>query len=249
MSTPMPEMGALLTSSGIQVKIKQSQSQSQRKQDLFHQLQTLPRQELPVCSFVCRAGLADNTVEHHEVASHTSEHSARSPSSLKSPPLPARPQRLPRSPEPEPPQPITFGDKNPFRNTTTTTTPLNPFHQSKIPAQAEPQEEDEESSEDEDEALQRALAMSVDPSMEVDPPSYDDGRADRERSIRATAPPPSPTEKRGQLIGPINQESRAQSPSPAGQREEGNGNSLALMPSSMTEVSTSNVFFQRPMLS
>lgn len=245
----MPQIDALLTSSGIQVKIKQSQSQSQRKQDLFHQLQTLPRQELPVCNPHVGVKSADKTVEHHEVASHTSEHSARSPSSLKSPPLPARPQRLPRSPEPEPPQPITFGDKNPFRNTTTTTTPLNPFYQSKPPVQAASQEEDEDSSEDEDEALQRALAMSVDPSMEVDPPSYDDGRADRERSIRATAPPPSPTEKRGQLIGPINQESRAQSPSPAGQREEGNGNSLALMPSSMTEVSTSNVFFQRPMLS
>jgi hypothetical protein len=32
--------------------------------------------------------------------------------------------------------------------------------------------------------------------MEVDPPSYDDGRDERERSVRATAPPPSPTEKR-----------------------------------------------------
>jgi hypothetical protein len=73
--------------------------------------------------------------------------------------------------------------------------------------------------------LKRALAMSVDPSMEVDPPSYNDDGTAWERRIRATAPPPSPTEKRGQLIGPVNQ-----------QRDEGNENSLALMPASMIEV-------------
>jgi hypothetical protein len=90
--------------------------------------------------------------------------------------------------------------------------------------------------EDEDEDLKRALAMSIDPIVDVDPPGYDEGRPDRERSVRATAPPPSPTEKRAELAGQGDEPSRAQSP--FGPREEGaNGNSLALMPSSMNDVS------------
>lgn len=173
--------------------------------------------------------IAEMTVEHHEVASHTSEHSVRSPPNVKSPPLPSRPQRLPLSPKPAPPQPIAFGDKNPFRNSDTTTAATtsastNPFHQPII-------HDATGLDEDEDEELQRALAMSVDPVAEVDPPGYDDGRPDRERSLRATAPPPSPTEKRGELARQGDEPSRAQSP--FGPREEGVSNSLALVPTSM----------------
>jgi len=174
----------------------------------------------------------DNTVEHHEVASHTSDNSIRSPPNVKSPPLPSRPQRLPLSPESAPPQPIAFGDKNPFRNsnpdTNTVTTPkaTNPFN--------EPYVDMTQPDEDEDADLQRALAMSVDPPSEADPPGYDDAPTDRERSMRATAPPPSPTEKRGDIVSQAGEPSRAQSP--YGPREEGAANSLALMPSSLTDV-------------
>jgi hypothetical protein len=70
----------------------------------------------------------------------------------------------------------------------------------------------------------------VDPVAE-DPPGYDEGRPDRERSVRATAPPPSPTEKRGELVGQGDELSRAQSP--YGPREEAATNTLALMPTSM----------------
>jgi hypothetical protein len=148
-------------------------------------------------------------VEHHEVASHTPDNSARSPTTLKSPPLPDRPQHLPHgSPAPVSPRPISFGDKNPFRVTPATpSVTTNPFYQPRI-------QEPIETEEDEDEELQKALAMSVDPTTDsgVNPPDYDDGRANRERSVRATAPPPSPTEKRGELLGVDDEGSRAGSP-------------------------------------
>ena len=172
--------------------------------------------------------VADNTVEHHEVASHTPDDSVRALPNVKSPPLPSRPQQLPLSPRPAPSQPLAFGDKNPFRNSDTSSVATasastNPFHQ---PAVHDITQMDE----DEDEELQRALAMSVDPVAE-DPPGYDEGRPDRERSVRATAPPPSPTEKRGEKIGQGDEQSRAQSP--YGPREEAATNTLAIMPTSM----------------
>jgi hypothetical protein len=183
---------------------------------------------------------ADTTVEHHEVASHTPDHLARPLPNVKSPPLPSRPQQLPLSPKPAPPQPIAFGDKNPFRNSDTTSAATasastNPFHQPIVHDITQPDE-------DEDEELQRALAMSVDPAAE-DPPGYDEGRPDRERSVRATAPPPSPTEKRGELVGQGDELSRAQSP--YGPREEAATNTLALMPTSM-DVSHQRDLFRGP---
>jgi hypothetical protein len=173
--------------------------------------------------------VTDITVEHHEVASHTPDNLARPLPNVKSPPLPSRPQQLPLSPKPAPAQSIAFGDKNPFRNVDTTTAATasastNPFHRPIIHDITQPDE-------DEDEELQRALAMSVDSTAE-DPPSYDEGRPDRERSVRATAPPPSPTEKRGELAGQGDELSRAQSPY-GPREEEAATNTLALMPTSM----------------
>lgn len=168
-------------------------------------------------------------MEHHEVASHTPDQSLRPLPNIKSPPLPTRPHQLPLSPKPAPPQPIAFGDKNPFRSSDTTAASTtfastNPFHQPVVNDTTGPDE-------DEDEDLQKAIAMSVDSVAEEGPPGYEDDRPDRERSIRATAPPPSPTEKRGELLRPGEESSRAQSP--YGPREEGAANSLALMPTSM----------------
>ena len=172
--------------------------------------------------------VVDITVEHHEVASHTPDDSVRPLPNVKSPPLPSRPQQLPHSPRPAPSQPLAFGDKNPFRNSDTSSVATasastNPFHQPVV-------HDITQTDEDEDEELQRALAMSVDPVAE-DPPGYDEGRPDRERSVRATAPPPSPTEKRGEITGQGDEQSRAQSP--YGPREEAATNTLALMPTSM----------------
>jgi hypothetical protein len=175
----------------------------------------------------------DEVVEHHEVASHTSD-SVRSPPNVKSPPLPTRPQRLSVSPGPAPTSPKVFADKNPFRNSDTTTAATkhastNPFLQPYAHELAQPDQ-------DEDEDLQRALAMSVDTEAEGELPGYVDDRPDRERSIRATAPPPSPTEKRGEIMDQANEPSRTQSP--FGPREEGaTGNSLAMVPHTMNDVS------------
>jgi len=216
----------LLIFSGLQSRI--DQSQYQQSHALYRQRLTLQRQELPVGVPSGKKVITDLPVEHHEVISHTPDNSIRSLPNVKSPPLPSRPQQLPLSPNPAPPQPIAFGDKNPFRNSdttsaATTSASTNPFHQPIIHDLTQPDE-------DEDEELQRALAMSVDPVAE-DPPGYDEGRPDRERSVRATAPPPSPTEQRGELVGQGDELSRAQSP--YGPREEAATNTLALMPTSM----------------
>lgn len=85
---------------------------------------------------------------------------------------------------------IELGSNNPFRNN------LPPPSQARV--------------DDEDEELQRAIRMSQDDQNMDD----EERRQERERSVRATAPPPSPDAEEGEvlgtLFGPSNKEEEGQ---------------------------------------
>lgn len=153
---------------------------------------------------------ADIQVEYHEVVNR--EHSPRPPSSPRPRTPPALPPRRQEG-TPGPSRPV-IGSNNPFAPSwNSASASLNP----PPPAtQADPWEDDE------DAELQRAIRMSqghgeTDPDSAVGQDTEMMGRDERERSVRATAPPPSPDPERlrsvdeegevmGTLFGPSTRE-------------------------------------------
>lgn len=144
-------------------------------------------------------------VEHREVAPTQSDSSSTHTADLRSPPLPPRARPLP-SPRPQSPKPL--GDKNPFRPALKLDS-NNPFAQKPADTLAyDLMAEDEE--------LQRAFALSQEPSMDVDHADTEAEEEERDRAarkVRTSGPPPSPTLSASEgvqwapMIGPVQQPS------------------------------------------